>query len=767
MKTKKILSLLLASIMLLGLITVPTTAAGTPAYYDKTTAVDGTPFEATVDGTVEDGWGEPSASFSWSKNFYSKGADKQDNWTFVGMTGNYTPEGSTQKLYNRQSVELYVRRGNGGVYLGVKLIGAIQRDQAVSDTSWLKRAGLDVSIGTYDTTYNVKRDSNGNELFRTYRLMEDYSETGGYTTQVSYPNQNDIAQSGAVLNASAIGFDTTTNTYTYEMHIPYDTTHILEDQDLVLSFALRDAFLETKPGTTTALDYSNAYNFSDVCRAITKQGGTTEQKEHPFYTLNPIRIEIDEDRYIEDHATAMPVIAPSINGEVSVTEWGDPVVVTNRAHANTLWSGGHWRSEPAHYDADQRAKVWLTNNDKYIYVAVTLNKETEGVWPEGIESAYYPKLGLLLSQKGTDNGPVQVDVSGVTQDQYTSLGITFDESGTAELTQTTFKNFGKNLPTDGLDWAGDFNAETGTYTYELRIPLGMTNIDLNESTAIAMNIHIGASNHGTHYNKNNNRYNIGGTAYANASSSATAAQGQCLLMTLNADATPEAAIYGTNYPTLEAALADAAINQTVTLLDNVTADEIMVNNGVTLDLAGHALTASTVIANVGVGQIVDSSIGEGIIKITKNSEDVANLLLTKDHGTLPLYDAQDGGYRFFTPTFESQERESGDTNKRIFGIRVGLPSEKAYDLLDDTDNYKVLSIKLVLTKDGDTQPTTIDHAFKQTTVEEYVSESLKDLNKKKGIMLTVTGLDVAAEAGITVTATASMAVANETVEKAY
>ena len=588
-------------------------------------------------------------------------------------------------------------------------------------------------------------------------IYERYNGTS-WTKVEEHPKQNGVEQSGYALTSFAIGFEDTTSTYTYELLIPYDETHILKYHDLVLSFAVRDAYVSTVNST-------NAYNISDVCRATTYQGyGSNDaaavygdERTLPFYRLNPLRIRINDDRYVKDHAAEMPNTAPTINGEVSVTEWGNPVVVTNSEYANDMWDSGHVLSDKANYNPKQRAKVWLTNDNDFIYVAATLDHEDPGdSWTPTDRN--HPRFVILLSQKGAGNGPVLVEG----KDQYTRLGIGFKDDATATLNDKTYANIASALmDSSKLSRAAKF--EQGTYTYELKIPFAMTNIEFKDSTEIAVSILICGANH----DGVNNRYNIGGTGCSKSNTNSTNAQDQCLIMTLNDVQNPEAAIDGINYPTLEAALDAATSGQTVTLLDNVTADEIMVNNGVTLDLAGHALTASTVIANVGVGQIVDSSIGEGIIKITKNSEDVANLLLTKDHGTLPLYEAQDGGYRFFTPTFESQERESGDTNKRIFGIRVGLPSEKAYDLLDDTDNYKVLSIKLVLTKDGDTQPTTIDHAFKQTTVEEYVSESLKDLNKKKGIMLTVTGLDVAAEAGITVTATASMAVANETVEKAY
>ena len=294
MKTKKIISVLLAIIMTLGLSTVFVTAVEPPAYYNGITSIAKQSILDEIDGTVEEStWGEPAAIFTRNNDLF--GDNKKPNWTHIDATGWNYRDADNKRVFENQKVELYVRRAENGIYLAVKLINAIERDQAVSGTSWVKRAGLDISIGTYDTTYNVKRDSSGNELFRTYRLMEDYNKTtGGYTTQVSYPAQNGTDQSGVKLNSYAIGFNDDTKTYTYELLIPYDETHILEYHDLVLSLAVRDAYVEKSniANNNTTFSSSNVYNISDVCRATTKQGGTSEQKAHPFYNCNPVHIPI-------------------------------------------------------------------------------------------------------------------------------------------------------------------------------------------------------------------------------------------------------------------------------------------------------------------------------------------------------------------------------------------------------------------------------------------------------------------------------------------
>lgn len=528
MNLKKIVSLVLAMVMLLGVITVSVEAESEPAHVSIT--ADGAPMNITVDGVVSyEEWGKPDGSWTWSKTFYSKGTDRHDNWTFTAYTGDYMVYGKTQnqevekKPWFNQSINLYARACDEGIYLAFQLVDAIGRDTQETVSSPSKCAGLDFSIGTYNSIGNVNKNDKGTELRYSYRLFETYQkDTNTYKTNLQ-------TSSGGVppLDQVQIGFDNATNTYTYEVLVPYDSQYIIKGEDIVLSFALRDQYV---PGYGNA---ANIYYFSTaVGHHFRKLGNETTWKS-PLQDYNPIRLTFPEC-YVNHTATRMPDQAPTMDGSVSTNEWGNPVIVTSRDHARDVWgSNGHWRSEPSKHNADQRAKVWLTNDNTYIYVAATLDKESLGTaWTSTAAGKFrmYPQMGLMLAARG-ESTDLQKNSDG--KEIRTEFSFSFDKDGNPVAT-VSGKYIARPTTLADSDWGVTFNEETGTYTYEARISYALTNIDPIQSNKIAMSVYLSSSNHGTHKNNENNRFNIGGPGYANSSY-----QEQCLLMALNSVAGEE------------------------------------------------------------------------------------------------------------------------------------------------------------------------------------------------------------------------------------
>lgn len=521
MNLKKIVSLILAMVMLLGVITVSVEAESGSAHVPIT--ANGAPMSITVDGEVSyEEWGTPDGSWTWSKTFYSAGTDRHEDWTFTGYTGNYKVYGKTMnqdkemKPWFNQSIKLYARACDDGIYLAFQLVDAIGRDQQETVTSPRKSAGLDFSIGTYNSVDNVNKNDKGTELRYSYRIYETYNpETGKFMTNLI------PASTEPSLDQVQVGFDDATNTYTYEVLVPYDDRYIIEGEDIVLSFALRDKYV---PGHG---NYANVYYFSTAVGHHFWNLGDSTTRKSPFRDYNPIRLTFPEC-YVNYTASPMPDQVPTMDGSVTEAEWGNPIIVTNRDHARETWgTDGHWRSEPSYYDAEQRAKVWLTNDDTYMYIAATLDKESLGTaWTtDNGDVRMYPQLGLMLAARGDGTTDLQLNTSN--KEKRTEFTFSFDKDGNP-VAKVSGKYIARPTTLADSDWSVTFNEETGTYTYEARISYAMTNIDPIASNKIAMSVYLSSSNHGTHYNGANNRYNLGGPGYFNSSY-----QGKCLLMTLN------------------------------------------------------------------------------------------------------------------------------------------------------------------------------------------------------------------------------------------
>ncbi len=520
MNLKKIVAMVLAMVMMLGLITVGVQADSESPHVAIT--ADGSPMNITVDGVVSyEEWGNPDGNWSYSKNFRG-GTDQPEDWTFTGYTGTFKVCGKTTNKTNpvspwwNQSIKMYARACDDGIYLAFQLIDAIGRDQQQSVANPRKSAGLDFSIGTYNEGDNVVISSNGLERRYSYRVYETYNpDTEEYTTN-QLPSYKEPA-----LEKVQVGFDDTTNTYTYEVFVPYDDQYIMEGKDIVLSFALRDKYM-----SELGSKYANEYYFSTAVGHHFYNLGDSTTRKSPFKDYNPIRL-IFPECYVNHTATPMPEQAPAIDGSVTETEWGNPVIVTNRDHARDTWGpDAYLESEPTYYNEEQRAKVWLTNDDNYIYVAATLDKESLGTaWTNSTGYAKtYPQMGLMLAARGeTTDLKMNSDNFAI----RTEFIFSFDKDGNP-VAKVVPKFIARPTTLADSDWSVTFNEETGTYTYEARISYAMTNIEPITSNKIAMSVYLSSSNHDTGSKGENNRYNIGGTGFVT-----TRYQDECLLMTLN------------------------------------------------------------------------------------------------------------------------------------------------------------------------------------------------------------------------------------------
>lgn len=173
----------------------------------------------------------------------------------------------------------------------------------------------------------------------------------------------------------------------------------------------------------------------------------------------------------------------------------------------------------------------------------------------------------------------------------------------------------------------------------------------------------------------------------------TTADMKLCLETAQKTYTSDFGVDGQEYANLSEAVAAAGENGTVTVLrSDVRVEEVVLNNGVTLDLNGNTLIADSVSAfnpleTVADGYIVDSSTGnKGLLKVEKEAA-----LFREDNPDLPLYDGANGGFRFFDYKLSLH---SGTTNvgvgKERFWFKFHYYTDDTCTRLD-TDAYDIVA----------------------------------------------------------------------------
>ncbi len=203
-----------------------------------------------------------------------------------------------------------------------------------------------------------------------------------------------------------------------------------------------------------------------------------------------------------------------------------------------------------------------------------------------------------------------------------------------------------------------------------------------------------------------------------------------------------AQVNGAFYATLDDAMEEAAnTGAEIDLLDNVDVTEenvFVLDADVTLDLNGYALSAKNVMA---FGHIIDSTKGCGKLVI----DSTARTSLLPNNKALPLYDAENGCYRFYTyevnvPATGGVRGTAADTVS--FGVQLIFANTEAYDLLAKDDKVEVRMDLSVTKNDKDTK---FYFAFKPTTLATYAEEwngedADGDLTTKPTLILNVSGV---------------------------
>ena len=219
-------------------------------------------------------------------------------------------------------------------------------------------------------------------------------------------------------------------------------------------------------------------------------------------------------------------------------------------------------------------------------------------------------------------------------------------------------------------------------------------------------------------------------------------------------------VSGIYYADVSDALAAAQSGETVVLLvDGQIEDMLWVKAGVTFNLNGHTIIVAMLDTNgnkiaegnvISFGHVIDNdgtTDGLGGI-IISNDRTKAFVQLQQNNTYLPLYDAQNGCYRFYYYELSVLKHEVKYENTVTFRARLRLSSAEAYKLLADTANSGV-EISVQMEIKGSTKTSYVNYVltgeflaeYAQSAYDQVCSGEKTPMKMSKTLDLTLTGLD--------------------------
>ena len=714
-RIKSILALILALSLVLG---IPFTAQASPnGGTHVSLSADGTnTANITVDGVLgAEEWGDPILSKTMSEIRAVDGSSGNwEVWTWDGS------KAATQK------VEVYIKRNGERVMLGVRLVDAHHLDKPTAPDYRNARCRIALAGYNYGGTDNVSGFSYKDQYFENFvgfTVQQAWNESTQRFTKscaVVAPGQTPV---NLVESEYAIGWDETTSSYFYEYSIPYSKLYgrVTAHKDIMLGVEISDALVDGK-------DCGNRWFISGA--AFKNMDGGQNDK-YGFRDGNPMRISFNDGSYVNAAVNAMPATAPTLDGSVSTAEWGAPTMVVSPNYASNTWTDSYmYFSEASTMNANKKARIWLTNDLDYIYIAATFDHETLNA--AGTKA---PTLGLMVGAQGTDTDLHRFTYNDVTYEKYYKFYISFDLAA-ATATAAKGEAYGVDNPATltADEFEAKYDATTKTFTYEIRIPYSYTNISPFNTGNIAFAAYFASAHQGVAADQN--RFCIGGPGIPNYPHMGTTPfQGRCLKLALNT--------YG--------ARDTLAAGRTTALFEDIDMGDtpIVLQPGAYIDLNGHTLTAKNIRATQ--GDIIDGLNGQGALIIPKNGTDDEHLLdLRAGNRDLALYDTEVGGYRFYTYSFTHQTKTEETVAK--FGMQLTFTNNEAYELLTDKD---AADFDLSVTISSEAMSEDVLYSFTTEVLAEYAAKKLSGDGANWTIVLGVRGIEELTEGqSFTVTPTA-------------
>ncbi len=406
-----------------------------------------------------------------------------------------------------QSAKFYLTNDDENIYLALTLDHALDNTEECTDPGMLWNfAHFGFNIAQYNQETGVEQidfEDQKHEVYTGFWLGEVNGVKGqapvthGMTAQ-DLPEEN-----------YEVKYDEETATWTYEVKIPISMTNInlAESREIVFSASIGDGnvgaganrYLITQ-GFLNSTIADNEYCF---CEKGMYEGGflrftLNELTELPEEPETPEEPEDETENYVSSNASAIPE-SIKVDGTVSEEEWGKPVMVTDPLFTrNEIENGLYWEMDGV-VKENQTAKLYLTNDKENIYLALTLDKSAydDSCTDPGMlwNAAHF---GFTIGQYNEDTLMNQIDFEEKKHEAYTGfwLGIVNGEKGQCVITHGMTA---QDLPEENYEVK--FDEETATWTYEVKLPISMTNIDLSQSRDIAFSASIGDANQGAGANR--------------------------------------------------------------------------------------------------------------------------------------------------------------------------------------------------------------------------------------------------------------------------
>ena len=189
---------------------------------------------------------------------------------------------------------------------------------------------------------------------------------------------------------------------------------------------------------------------------------------------------------------------------------------------------------------------------------------------------------------------------------------------------------------------------------------------------------------------------------------------------------------GIGYESLSAAMSAQNGEGTLKLLQDITAANVTIRTGVTLDLNGKTLQTKYFTC---YGSVIDGSAGgEALVKAEKR------IHVAGQDSYLPIYDTAAGGYRFYAYELNNlgSKNVADNPNAVKFGFRLTFANTEGYSVLASTEDPG-LDVFAYLSW-GD-MPAPLSYQFKDSTLKSYAA-LMAGGSTTSAIVLTVTGTDV-------------------------